>query len=81
MPRNKGFSLKKDGWCEGVTHLVSPHFNERPDGVKPTLVVLHCISLPPGCFATGAFLRIFSLRGTEKFFSLFRVTIELGMPA
>ena len=53
MPRNKGFSLKKDGWCEGVTHLVSPHFNERPDGVKPTLVVLHCISLPPGCFATG----------------------------
>ena len=59
MPRNKGFSLKKDGWCEGVTHLVSPHFNERPDGVKPTLVVLHCISLPPGCFATGDVVELF----------------------
>lgn len=59
MSRNKGFSLKKDGWCEGVTHLVSPHFNERPDGVKPTLVVLHCISLPPGCFATGDVVELF----------------------
>lgn len=59
MPRNKGFSLKKDGWCEGVTHLVSPHFNERPDGVKPTLVVLHCISLPPGCFVTGDVVELF----------------------
>ena len=105
MPRSKALRLGKDGWCDGVEHLASSHFNERPEGVTPTLVILHCISLPPGCFATGdvaelflgtldvtkdprladlAGLRVsshFSLRGTEKFFSLFRVTTETGMPA
>ena len=103
MPRSKALRLGKDGWCDGVEHLASSHFNERPEGVTPTLVILHCISLPPGCFATGdvaelflgtldvtkdprladlAGLRVSShLRGTEKFFSLFRVTTEPGMPA
>ncbi|MDX1696071.1 MAG: 1,6-anhydro-N-acetylmuramyl-L-alanine amidase AmpD [Ketobacteraceae bacterium] len=28
----------------------SPNFNERPPGCDPSLVVIHCISLPPGQF-------------------------------
>ncbi len=59
MPHKKFFFLRKDGWCDGVEHLPSPHFNERPVGVEPSLVILHCISLPPGCFATGDVARLF----------------------
>lgn len=28
----------------------SPNFNERPCGCEPELIVVHCISLPPGQF-------------------------------
>lgn len=59
MPRSKALRLGKDGWCDGVEHLASSHFNERPEGVTPTLVILHCISLPPGCFATGDVVELF----------------------
>lgn len=30
----------------------SPHFNARPYGELPTLLVVHCISLPEGVYAT-----------------------------
>ena len=30
--------------------IESPNYNERPDGCEPDLVVIHCISLPPGQF-------------------------------
>ena len=59
MIRKESLFLRENGWCDGVQHLVSPHFNERPQGVDPTLVVLHCISLPPGCFATGDVAELF----------------------
>ena len=28
----------------------SPNYNERPPGLAPELIVVHCISLPPGSF-------------------------------
>ncbi|HSJ98219.1 MAG TPA: 1,6-anhydro-N-acetylmuramyl-L-alanine amidase AmpD, partial [Myxococcota bacterium] len=28
----------------------SPHFDDRPDGARVSLVVIHAISLPPGEF-------------------------------
>ena len=38
----------------GVKQCCSPHFNERPDGVagEISLLVIHNISLPAGCFNT-----------------------------
>jgi len=33
-----------------VPFLPSPHFNQRPEGVRINLIVLHAISLPPGTF-------------------------------
>ena len=35
------------GWLVDATHTPSPNFAQRPQGVEPTLVVVHAISLPP----------------------------------
>ena len=46
------------GWCEGIRHCPSPNFNERPEG-EISLLVIHNISLPPGCFGTGKVQQLF----------------------
>ncbi len=51
--RLKNIFIEENGWAKGVLILPSPHFNERPEGVAPNLVILHNISLPPGEFGTG----------------------------
>ncbi|BDH47099.1 N-acetyl-anhydromuranmyl-L-alanine amidase [Salmonella enterica subsp. enterica serovar Choleraesuis] len=38
------------GWLENARRQPSPHFDERPEGVTPSLLVVHNISLPPGEF-------------------------------
>ncbi|WP_145536418.1 1,6-anhydro-N-acetylmuramyl-L-alanine amidase AmpD [Yersinia alsatica] len=39
-----------NGWISGVKRVVSPHFDQRPEGEYPYLLVIHNISLPPGEF-------------------------------
>jgi AmpD protein len=38
------------GLAKGVRQVLSPHFDARPAGVTPELIVVHGISLPPGEF-------------------------------
>lgn len=38
------------GLIAGVRQVFSPHFDERPAGAVPELIVIHGISLPPGEF-------------------------------
>jgi AmpD protein len=38
------------GWLEGARRVASPNCDARPPGVVPELIVVHCISLPPGEF-------------------------------
>ncbi len=38
------------GLVKGVRQVLSPHFDARPAGVPPELIVVHGISLPPGEF-------------------------------
>lgn len=40
----------KDGWLTSVRQVPSPNFNERPGAGEVSLLVIHNISLPPGCF-------------------------------
>jgi len=42
-------------WLEEVRHCPSPHQDDRPDGMDIDLLVIHCISLPPGKFG-GPFI-------------------------
>ncbi len=39
-----------NGWLSGVRRHPSPHFDDRPEGEQPALLVVHNISLPPGEF-------------------------------
>lgn len=47
------FTLDK-GWLSPARHCESPHQDDRPEG-EISLLVVHCISLPPGRFG-GAFI-------------------------
>lgn len=40
----------QEGWLKGARRQPSPHFDERPEGENPSLLVVHNISLPPGEF-------------------------------
>lgn len=48
-----------NGLLTQLRQLRSPHFDERPKGVELSLLVIHCISLPPGCFSGEAISDLF----------------------
>lgn len=35
-------------WLNSATQIPSPNFDERPQNTDVSLIVIHCISLPPG---------------------------------
>lgn len=45
--------MSRCGWIEGARRVDSPHFDERPEGEEPSVVVIHFISLPAGVFGSG----------------------------
>jgi N-acetyl-anhydromuramoyl-L-alanine amidase len=49
-----------DGWLAGATHTPSPNRAPRPEGIAPTLVVIHAISLPPREFGSDAVQALFT---------------------
>lgn len=42
--------IDADGWCAAARRVDSPNRDARPDDAPVSLIVLHCISLPPGDF-------------------------------
>ena len=40
------------GWLTGVRQVPSRNFGARPDGFELSLIVIHCIALPPETFGT-----------------------------
>lgn len=54
--------LGADGWLSGCRRVESPNHDERPQGERPTLVVVHSISLPPGEFGGDWIERLFTNR-------------------
>jgi N-acetyl-anhydromuramoyl-L-alanine amidase len=57
------FAMRVDvstGLLAGVKQVLSPHFDARPAGVVPDLIVLHGISLPPGEFGGPWIARLFT---------------------
>ena len=49
-----------DGWLDGVRRICSPNFDARPAGVAIELIVIHNISLPPGCYGAGYVEQLFT---------------------
>lgn len=52
--------LWRDGWYQFSGRLVSPNFGPRPRGTHVDLIVLHCISLPPGQYGGDEVQRLFT---------------------
>lgn len=52
--------LWTDGWYQFAIRLPSPNYGPRPAAVKVDLIVLHCISLPPGQFGGDEVQRLFT---------------------
>jgi AmpD protein len=48
------------GLLAGARQVLSPHFDERPSGCIPQLIVVHGISLPPGDFGGPWIDRLFT---------------------
>ncbi len=48
------------GLLAGPRQVLSPHFDDRPSGVAPDLIVVHGISLPPGEFGGPWIDRLFT---------------------
>jgi AmpD protein len=59
---DKGFSLDEAGWLNAARRVDSPNCDDRPDGMAVELVVIHNISLPPGCFAGDGIIELFTNR-------------------
>ena len=49
-----------DGWYQFAGHVASPNFGPRPPGSKPELIVVHAISLPPGCYGGSEVEQLFT---------------------
>jgi N-acetyl-anhydromuramoyl-L-alanine amidase len=52
-------NINADGWLAGAKHFTSPNYAPRAEGVRPTLVVIHAISLPPREFGGDAVAALF----------------------
>ncbi len=57
-------AIDADGWARSTTVPIdgvpSPNHDARPDGVEPSLIVVHNISLPPGEFGGRAIDALFT---------------------
>lgn len=52
--------LTPDGLLEGVRYIACPNCDERPPGTPIDLLVIHCISLPPGEFGGPGIIQLFT---------------------
>lgn len=50
----------KLGWLEPAKHIQTPNKDERPANIPISLIVIHCISLPPGKFGGHAIEQLFT---------------------
>ncbi len=50
------------GWLDGVSHVPSDNFNDRPHNTWPQVIIVHAISLPPGKYGGGEIEDLFCNR-------------------
>ncbi|HEX2565701.1 MAG TPA: 1,6-anhydro-N-acetylmuramyl-L-alanine amidase AmpD [Burkholderiales bacterium] len=55
-------NIGADGLVASARQVASPNHDERPAGTAVTLLLLHCISLPPGQYGGDAIERLFTNR-------------------
>ena len=48
-------------WLTHATRVISPNYDERPDPLDISLIVIHCISLPQSQFGTPTSISYFAI--------------------
>lgn len=69
------------GRMEEAVQVPSPNFDERPEGARPELVVVHAISLPPGEFGGPWVDDLFTNRLDPGLHPYFREIADLRVSA
>jgi len=59
---DESWGFDPQGLIPSVRQIPSPNFDERPDGSRIELVVVHNISLPPGQFGGPGIIELFTNR-------------------
>lgn len=54
--------LEHDQWLNNAIRCVSPFYNDRPKADDISLLVIHCISLPRGCYGNQMVQNLFQGR-------------------
>ena len=49
-----------DGWIRQSHKICSPNFNDRPENIAIDAIIIHSISLPPGCYDGDVISQFFS---------------------
>ncbi len=52
--------INPQGWCDSADITLSENFNDRPENTKISLIVIHNISLPKGCFHGNDITELFT---------------------
>lgn len=64
-----------------ITQIISPNFNTRPDEADISLIVIHCISLPPGQFGGNYIEQLFCNRLNPDEHPYFKQIYQLQVSA
>lgn len=56
------FQLSRDGRVTPAEFTVSPNCDARPPGARIDALIIHAISLPPGCYGGGFVAQLFTNR-------------------
>lgn len=59
-PIDASLFIDDSGWCTSVPRRACTNFDARPEGIQPSLLVVHNISLPPGEFGGDAIEALFA---------------------
>lgn len=73
--------LSADGWLDEATVVPSPNFDQRPEGTKIDLLVIHAISLPPGEFGGSHIQAFFQNHLDPDLHPYFRTIADLHVSA
>ncbi|HQT25633.1 MAG TPA: 1,6-anhydro-N-acetylmuramyl-L-alanine amidase AmpD, partial [Burkholderiales bacterium] len=59
-------TLDGEGILDGADFVLSPNCDERPEGTRVDLIVIHNISLPPGEFGGEGVIELFTNKLDES---------------
>jgi AmpD protein len=67
-------------WLSGITRITTNNFDDRPDPKDISLIVIHCISLPPGEFGNDYIGQLFCNQldpnGHPYFKDIYQLTVS-----